>query len=242
MKLLRAAALGAAVTTLITATAAAPASAQSIIQPGESIVADGSYCTLAWIFDGPGGTYGSTAAHCVSAVGQEVSLAAGSLGEPIERIGEVAFMGNADEEGRDYAFIKIDDADLGKVDPSLKGHPTIPTGITQDPAEGDVIQFSGNGVGFHLTQPTREARVGVLNRFGDKEHDVLGGVSPGDSGGPVADLTNGGTALGIVNTVGVGVNSGALTVVTAGEGGTNLTFVLADAASRGFGGLKLRTV
>jgi hypothetical protein len=37
------------------------------------------------------------------------------------------------------------------------------------------------------------------------------------------------------------VNSGALTVVTAGEGGANLDFVLQDAAARGLS-LTLRTV
>jgi hypothetical protein len=74
----------------------------------------------------------------------------------------------------------------------------------------------------------------VLNQTDGVEHDILGGVSPGDSGGPVADLTYGNTAFGIVDTVGVGVNSDALTVVTAGEGGANLDFVLRDAAAHRF--------
>jgi hypothetical protein len=224
------------------ATMALPSSAMAQkIQPGESIVADGSYCTLNWIYDGGGSTYAGTAAHCVAGVGQEVSLATGSLGDPIERIGEVAFVGNADEPGRDYSFIRIDAEDLGKVDPALKGHPNIPTGVSTNAAQGDVIQFSGNGVGFHLTQPTREARVGVLNWTDGTEHLVLGAVTPGDSGGPVADVTDGNTAFGIVNTVGAAVNSDALTVGHVGEGGNNLEFVLADAAARGFQ-VSLRTV
>ena len=52
---------------------AASAQAQTI-QPGVAIVADGSYCTLNWIYDGQGAqagkVYGGTAAHCVSGVGQ----------------------------------------------------------------------------------------------------------------------------------------------------------------------------
>jgi hypothetical protein len=218
----------------------ATAAAQKI-QPGESIVADGSFCTLNWIYDGGGGTYAGTAAHCVSGVGQEVSLATGSLGEPIERIGEVAFRGDPDAPGRDYAFIRIDAEDLSQVDPALKGHPGIPTGVSRNAAEGDVIQFSGYGVGFHLTQPTREARVGVLNWTDGTEHLVLGAVTPGDSGGPVANVTDGNTAFGIVNTVGVAVNSDALTVGHVGEGGNNVEFVLADAAAHGFT-VVLRTV
>lgn len=237
-------AVGAAIAAF--AVSAAPAAAQEQkIQPGESIVADGSYCTLNWIYDGTGAqagkVYAGTAAHCVSGVGQEVSLATGSLGTAVERIGQVAFQGNADQPGRDYAFIEIDAEDLSQVSPALKGHPQIPTGVSDNPQKGDVIQFSGNGVGFHLTQPTRESRVGVLNWFDEREHLVLGPVISGDSGGPVADVTDGNTALGIVNTVGVAVNSGALTVVHAGEGGNNLSFVLSDAASRGFT-VQLRTV
>ena len=228
----------------LTLPAAAPAAAQTI-QPGASIVADGSYCTLNWIYDGSGTqagkVYAGTAAHCVEEVGQVVSLATSSLGSSIERIGTVAFMGDAEQPGRDYAFIEIDAGDLGKVDAALKGHPEIPTGVSRGYAEGDLIQFSGHGVGFHVSQPTREERVGVLNWSDGVEHGVLGAVTPGDSGGPVANRTDGNTAFGIVNTVGAGVNSSALTVVTAGEGGANLDFVLADAASRGFT-VTLRTV
>ena len=230
----------------VTALAVRAASAQAqTIQPGVAIVADGSYCTLNWIYDGQGAqagkVYGGTAAHCVSSVGQQVSLADGALGAEIERIGQVAFLGNADEPGRDYAFIEIDAEDLGQVSAALKGHPQIPTGVSTNAAKGDLIQFSGYGVGFSLTQPTREARVGVLNFTDGVEHLVLGPVISGDSGGPVANVTDGNTAFGIVNTVGAAVNSGALTVAHAGEGGADLTFVLSDAASRGFP-VTLRTV
>lgn len=224
--------------------APATASAQEI-QPGESITMGGSFCTLNWIYDGAGplagNVYAGTAAHCVSGVGQEVSLATGSLGEPIERIGQVAFVGDADAPGRDYAFIQIDAEDVGQVNPALKGHPNIPTGVSTGYALGDVMQFSGYGIVFHLAGVTREQRIGVLNATDGVEHDVIGAVTPGDSGGPVADRTDGNTAFGIVNTVGAGVNSDALTVVTAGEGGANLDFVLQDAANRGFP-VSLRTV
>ena len=236
----------AVVAVAVLATSAAPALAQKI-QPGEAIVADGSFCTLNWIYDGQGAqagkVYGGTAAHCVSGVGQQVSLATGALGSEIERIGQVAFVGDADAPGRDYAFIEIDAADLGKVDPSLKGHPAIPTGVSTSATakKGDTIQFSGHGVGFSNTQPTREQRIGILNWTDGVEHLVLGPVISGDSGGPVANVTDGNKAFGIVNTVGAAVNSSALTVVHAGEGGNNLEFVLRDAANRGFS-VALRTV
>jgi hypothetical protein len=237
---------GAVVAAAALALSAAPAQAQTI-QPGSAILSGGSSCTLNWIYDGTGAqagkVYGGTAAHCVSGVGQEVSLATGALGSAVERIGQVAFVGNADQPGRDYAFIEIDAADHGKVNPALAGHPEIPTGVsTQETANlGDTIQFSGHGVGFSSTQPTREQRIGILNYSDGTEHLVLGPVISGDSGGPVANVTDGNKAFGIVNTVGAAVNSGALTVVHAGEGGNNLEFVLRDAASRGFT-VGLRTV
>src|SRR5215211_2806663 len=134
------------------------------IQPGESIVADGSYCTLNWIYDGGGKTYAGTAAHCVTGPGQRVSLATGSLGDPTTPVGTVAFRGDPEAPGRDYALIEVDPSQLGNVDPSLKGHPEIPTGVSTGYAKGDLMQFSGNGVGFHLAQPTREQRIGVLNQ------------------------------------------------------------------------------
>jgi hypothetical protein len=119
-----------------------------------------------------GNVYAGTAAHCVSGVGQEVSLATGSLGEPIERIGQVAFVGDADAPGRDYAFIRIDAEDVGQVNPSLKGHPNIPTGVSTGYARGDVMQFSGNGIVFHLAGATREQRIGVLNATDGVEHEI----------------------------------------------------------------------
>jgi hypothetical protein len=221
---------------------ASPATAQTI-QPGVSIESEGSYCTMAWVFHGPGGQYGSTAAHCFASEGQVVNLAQGALLGTQGRIGTVVFRGDENVPGRDYAFIKFDDAVLPRVSGALKGWPAIPTGITSSPAKGDVIQFSGHGVGFSYTQPTQEQRKGVLNVPQDTngEHTVLGPVISGDSGGPVADVTAGNTALGIVNTVGVGVNTQGLLPAHAGEGGVNLTHALADAAARGFGGLTLRT-
>ena len=225
---------------------AAPASAQAqTIQPGISIEADGSYCTLAWVFYGPGGQYGSTAAHCVEGVGQVVNQAQGALLGTTGRIGTVAFRGDENTPGRDYAFIRFDDAVLPRVSGALKGWPAIPTGISTAATAkpGDIIQFSGHGVGFSYTQPTQEQRKGVLNVVADEngEHTVLGPVISGDSGGPVADVTDGNKALGIVNTVGVGVNTDGLIPVHAGEGGVNLEHALADAAAHGFSGLTLRT-
>jgi hypothetical protein len=225
---------------LAAALAAAPAAARTI-QPGAGIVTPTANCTLGWIFDGKprtlqaGQVFAATAAHCVSRVGEVVRLQGAEAIDPTgQRIGTVAFRGNPSVDGRDYAFVLIDAAKAPQVSPRMKGHPTYPTGLPQRPRQGNVIQFSGYGTGFGLTGPTREARAGVLNRYGSVSHDVLGAIAPGDSGGPVADVTDGGTALGIVAAVGAGVNTSAATVVVAGESGVNTRYAIADAAARGF--------
>lgn len=209
------------------------------IQPGISIESGGGYCTLNWIYDGTGAqagsVYGGTAAHCVSSIGEHVSLATGSLGDPIAELGTVAYI----DDNLDYAFIKIAPTLHDSVDPAMKGHPAIPTGVStsETAAVGDIMQFSGNGVGFHLLPQTQEGRNGVLHSNDGTHHNIIGAVSPGDSGGPVADVTDDNKAFGIVNTVGVGVDG----LPYAGEGGVSLEGMLADATEAGFT-VRLRTV
>jgi hypothetical protein len=208
------------------------------IQPGVAIDTSGDFCTLAWLFqrahETPAGdlevsVFAATAAHCVHIVSEPVTLAADGT-----RIGEVAFIGANDIEGRDYAFVKIDPARYDQVNPAMTGHPQIPTGVSTSPQKGDLVQFSGWGLGFDSTAETRERRQGVLSYLDAEEHRAIGPVNFGDSGGPVADVTEGNTAFGIVSALSVGGDPSALTVVFAGEGGPNLSFMLADAAARGF--------
>jgi hypothetical protein len=215
------------------------ASAAPVIQPGVSITMGGSYCTLNWIYDGTGSlagkVYGGTAAHCVDGVGQSVSMANGTFGDPVLELGKVAYVDN----NLDYAFIEIDAGNVLFVNPALKGHPQIPTGVstTETAQLGDIIQFSGHGVGFHLLPVTQEQRKGVLVFNDGEQHYVDGAVSFGDSGGPVADMTDGNKALGLVNTVGLGVAG----LPYVGEGGVSLEGMFTDAASAGFT-VALRTV
>jgi hypothetical protein len=207
-----------------------PAQAAAVIQPGSGIQAGNSLCTLNWIYDGAGGPYGGTAAHCVTGVGQRVSLQ-----EDGTSFGAVALY----RTGLDYALIRIDAEDVGAVSAVMRGNPGIPSGVStvSTAAVGDIVQYSGYGVGSSLTNVTRESRKGILGFNDGTQHYSYGLVTPGDSGGPVADVTDGNKALGIVNTVGV-----ALTPVPqAGEGGLSLDALLADASSQGFA-VHVRTV
>jgi len=217
--------------------AAVPAVAAPVIQPGSSLEFGNSFCTMNWVYDSPDGSvYVGAAGHCTTGVGQEVDLATGSLGTPIERIGQVSFIGST----LDYCLIKLDAGVLSQVDPSMAGHPGIPTGVSTPSTAGlgDIIQFSGHGVGFDFLTVTQQQRVGIFNFFSGGEQYVLGPVTPGDSGGPVADVTDGNKAIGIVDTVGVTVSTPNVNV---GEGGAALYALLADAAANGFN-ISLRTV
>jgi hypothetical protein len=224
-------------------TAPAAAAQAPAIQPGVAIRTGDHGCTLNWIYDrftpaaGNGapvheGVYAGTAAHCVDSVGQDTVLLDQQLGNPVLTIGQVAFIAPS----LDYAFIRIDQGNAALVNPALKGHPQIPTGMstTATSATGDVIQFSGNGVGFHPHQLTQERRQGVLHSNDGTEHEAFGPVTPGDSGGPVADVTDGNKALGIVNWLRLGVPH-------SGEAGLSLEGMLADALARGWD-LRLRTI
>jgi hypothetical protein len=213
-----------------------PAVAAPVIQPGSSLEFGDSFCTANWVYDGPGGAYIGAAGHCTTGVGQRVDLATGSLGTSIERIGQVAYVSSS----LDFLLIKLDSAVLGQVVASMAGHPGIPTGVstTSTAHRGDIVQFSGHGVGFDFTVLTQQQRIGVLNFFADGHQFVLGVVTPGDSGGPVGDITDGNKALGIVDTVGVDI---ALPNANVGEGGVAVYALLQDAAAHGFP-ITLRTV
>lgn len=229
----------AAVTVLLGVLPAPMASAQAgpTIQPGVSIVNEtGGQCTTNWVYDGTGAHEDSvfigTAAHCVDHVGETIVMQDATFGTPLLTIGQVAFISS----NLDYSLIRVADENLGSVSAAMKGHPDIPTGVstTETAAAGDLVQFSGNGVGFHLTPLTQESRVGVLHFMDGVEWSALGPVSPGDSGGPVADITDGNKALGVVDVICVGTSC-------AGAGGVALQGLLEDAASGGFT-VEVRTV
>lgn len=201
------------------------------IQPGDEISTSVGSCTLNFIYDGSGAqagkVFGGTAAHCVSAVGQQVRLGSGEV------FGTVAHIGNADVSKDDYAFIEILPSQVPRVSAALKGSPSFPKGVAT-PAEtavGDQVQLSGYGVGFGLTQPTQERRLGVVTYDDADTHEVIAPLIFGDSGGPLVHVKTG-KAYGIVSRLCVGVCE---------EEGPTVEGLLAKAAANGFT-VTLRTV
>jgi hypothetical protein len=215
----------------------AGAQATATIQPGVSIVNEsGSQCTTNWVYDGTGAHAGEvfigTAAHCVDNVGEAIAMQDATFGSSTLTIGEVAFI----SPNLDYSFIRVAEENLGSVSPAMKGHPDIPTGVstTETAGFGDLVQFSGHGVGFHLTTLTQEERVGVLHFMDETDWSAAGPVISGDSGGPVGNLTDDNKALGVVDVICVGTSC-------AGAGGVTVQGLLADSASLGFT-VQLRTI
>lgn len=180
------------------ALAAAPAAtAAPVIQPGIEISTDVGGCTASFVYDGGGKTYIGTAAHCVDKVGDDVATGDGTV------FGDVAHIGNADTTEDDYAFIEVRPG--FQVNAAVKGHPDMPTGVAKaaDTSAGDTVQFSGYGLGFGLTQPTQEQRIGVITQDDESVYNVLGPVIFGDSGGPLVHIPSKG-AYGIVSRLCVG--------------------------------------
>jgi hypothetical protein len=210
----------------------APAhAAAGLLQPGDYMVAGSAACTTNFVYDGTGSLAGKvylgTAAHCVTAVGQDVADANGTVW------GDVAIIGDANDTAPDYAFIEVRAAHVSRVFAGVKGHPTYPTGVATpaDTGLGDLVQISGYGLGFDFSNVTEESREAALTYQDASTADVAGPIDFGDSGGPLVHVASG-KALGIVSRLCTGVCS---------ETGPTVQGLLALAAARGFT-VSLRTV
>ena len=227
-------------------TAALPVSAAAatpVIQPGVALNFGPDFCTANFVYDGGGNVYLGSARHCTSGtsgVGSPVSLLTDTtVGSTVETIGHVAYISDA----LDFCLIQLDSGVLGQVSAAVAGHPDMPTGVAtpEDAKGGDTLQFSGHGLGFDATTQTQQQRTGLLSFFESGANQglytALGAVSPGDSGGPAVDTTDGNRALGILDDLGAfadGPSVGNLDGVT-------VQALLEDAAAHGFT-ISLRTV
>jgi hypothetical protein len=204
-----------------------------VIQPGEQVSTPAGSCTLNFAYNGTGSTAGrvfvGTAAHCFTAMGQSAS-AAGVL-----NFGTVVYLGdyNGINTGEfsngipgtqtDFALIEVDSAHYAKVKGEVKGHPGLPTAAKAHNTVrlGDVFKFSGYGLGFGATKPTREMRVGVYTLGASSNWNGVAPIISGDSGGPV--LHADGKAVGVVT------HTSAF-----GAGGPWLDVAMSEAAAAGW--------
>ena len=247
------------------AAAYAPAD-EALIHPGTMMYTDGAQCTANFVYtDGAGNTYVGYAAHCAGKgeatdtngceqdsvpLGTEVTFTNdGNLASEGNAVGTgtLAYsswitmntLGTTDENTcayNDLALVKVDAADVAKVNPSVPFWGG-PMGIDTDGAKvGDRVWTYGNSslrAGIAPLSPHTGTSLGDDAADGGWSHPlytVTPGV-PGDSGSGF--LSAGGKAIGTLSTLG-------LAPLPASNNIGDLSKELAFAqANSGIGGLEL---
>ena len=242
-----------AVCAAVAAPASATHNAAKPIHPGVMTFTQGAQCTSNFIFRDGGGTYIGQAAHCSGTGGatETNGCDSGSLpiGTQVEVDGatqpgtlaynswlamQAAGETNADAcQYNDFALVRIDPADVGRVDSSVPGFGG-PTGVGPSSAMlGDTVYSYGNSSlrgGITKLSPKQGVVVqGEGNGWSRTVYTATPGV-PGDSGS--AFLSGSGQAIGTLSTL-------QILPVAGSNGVGDLRNELTYARAHGFGGLDL---
>ena len=197
----------------------APASTATI-HPGVQTFTDGAQCTANFVFYDASNVYLGQAAHC-SGTGSSTDTngcTSGSLpiGTPVDiggsKPGTLVYNSwltmqshgeaNADTCAfNDLALVKVDPADVGKVNPSIPFWGG-PTGVTDTVADlSDVLSYGNSSLrlGVSALSPKQGKSIGDDgNGWSHNVYTVTPGI-PGDSGSAFLDAS--GKALGVLSTV-----------------------------------------
>lgn len=220
--LLRTVAATAALVTAVPATAAAWAPAATApIHPGVMTFTAGGQCTANFVFQNGSAVYLGQAAHCAGTGGQTETNGCDSgslpLGTKVEidgatRQGVLAYsswlaMKAAREtnpsacEYNDFALVRVDPADVGRVNPSVPGFGG-PHGLASAGELGSTVYSYGNSsLRFGVRQLSPKQGT-VVQREGGGWSTTLYTVTPGvpgDSGSGFLSPT--GAAIGVLSTV-----------------------------------------
>ena len=233
------------------ASAWAPAASASV-HPGVQTFTEGAQCTSNFVFQEGATVYLGQAAHCSGTGGQTETdgCTSGSLplGTPVEvsgagKPGTLAYnswlamqaTGEKDPDTcayNDLALIRLDSADVGKVNPSVPGYGG-PTGVgTVGGLGATVFSYGNSELRGGVTKLSPKQGTVIQNEGGGWSHIVVTvtpGV-PGDSGSPF--MNEAGQAIGILSTLQLAPLAG-----TNGVG--DLGKELAYARSHGFPELHL---
>jgi hypothetical protein len=210
------------------------------IHPGVQMYTDGAQCTANFVFtDGAGSTYVGYAAHCAGTgaatdtngcdaaslpLGTKVDFVeGGSLVSGGETVGSgtLAYsswltmqqLGETDPNACDYndfALVKVDAADVAKVNPSIPFWGG-PVGLNTDgTAAGDTVYSFGNSSlrgGVEALSPKQGTSLGTSGEgWTHPVYTVTPGV-PGDSGSAFLDAE--GNALGTLSTLAIAPLAGS---------------------------------
>jgi hypothetical protein len=234
------------------ASAWAPA-ATAPIHPGVQVFTAGAQCTSNFVFQEGGNVYLGQAAHCSGTGGQTETdgCTSGSLpvGTPVDVTGAskpgtlvynswltMQAKGESDPDTcayNDLALIKIDPADVGKVNPSIPGFGG-PTGLGSAGATGSTVYSYGNSeLRGGITKLSPKQGILIQDEGNGWSHNVVTltpGI-PGDSGSGFLNAS--GQAIGVLSTL-------QLAPLPATNGVGDLGKELAYArTSGGFPGLQL---
>jgi hypothetical protein len=207
----------------------APA-ASAPVHPGVQTVTEGGQCTSNFVFfDGADNVYLGQAAHCSGTGGATETDGCDSgsqpLGTPVEVEGAsrpgtmvynswLAMQGNGESDPdtcayNDFALVKLDPADYGKVNPSIPFWGG-PTGITDTVGQTEkVLSYGNSSLRLGLTQlsPKEGLSLGQTgNGWSHEVYTVTPGI-PGDSGS--AFINRDGKAFGVLSTLQIAPKVGA---------------------------------
>ena len=229
----------------------APASSATI-HPGVQTLTNGGQCTSNFVFYDATNVYLGQAAHCSSQGGQTdtdgCSTTSLPIGTPVDidgasKPGTLVYNswitmpddGETDANTcafNDLALVKIDPADVSKVNPSIPfwGGPTGTGGTAATGSK--VLSYGNSELRLGITQLSPKEGYSLGDDAGGWTHTVytLTPGIPGDSGS--AFLSKTGAALGVLSTV-------AIAPVAASNGVGDVAKELAYAQANGFGGLTL---
>jgi len=199
----------------------APADSATV-HPGVMTFTEGAQCTSNFVFyDGSNNVYIGQAAHCSGTGGNTETngCEAGShpIGTPVEVDGasrpgtlvynswlEMQSNGESDADtcaGNDFALVKLDAADAGKVNPSIPFWGG-PNGITDTTTLGEQVLSYGNSslrLGVTALSPKEGKSLGNASELGGWRHPVYTATPgiPGDSGS--AFINGDGQAFGVLS-------------------------------------------
>jgi hypothetical protein len=248
------AAVGLAIALLCPGAASAWAPAgQAAIHPGVQTFTAGAQCTSNFVFQDAAGVYIGQAAHCSGTGGQTETdgCTSGSLpiGTPVEVTGAskpgtlvynswltMQARGETDPDTcayNDLALVRLDPADVGKVNPSVPGFGG-PTRVGTVGGLGSTVYSYGNSeLRGGVTKLSPKQGVLVQNEGGGWSHVVVT-LSPGIPGDSGSGFMNGnGEAIGVLSTLQL-----APLPATNGVGdlGRELAYMRANSS---FGGVQL---
>jgi hypothetical protein len=198
----------------------APAGSATV-HPGVQVFTEGAQCTSNFVFEEGSEVFLGQAAHCSGTGGQTETdgCSSGSLplGTPVQVTGAskpgtlvynswLAMQADGENDGdtcayNDLALIRIDPADVGKVNPSVPGFGG-PTGVGAAGGAGATVYSYGNSeLRGGVSKLSPKQGVVVQEEGNGWSHDVLTlspGI-PGDSGSGF--LNSSGAAFGILSTL-----------------------------------------